>query len=185
MPEPPDDPEGVAFFETNIRPLLVENCQGCHGPDKQKAGLRLDSRAAVLAGGDLGPAIEPGEPDASLLIDAVRYDGFVQMPPKSKLTDNQIAALTKWVAQGATWPESNTSGTTAPSGADNDAFDLAARAQHWSFQAVRRPRVPDVNDTSWPLSTIDQFLLARLEAEELHPRQTPIVVPGCVASRST
>src|SRR5262249_33443181 len=95
------DPAASAFFEAEVRPILVGRCQTCHGPDKAKAGLRLDSRAAILAGGESGPAIVAGEPGGSLLIDAINYGDLHQMPPKSKLPDREIAALTRWVAMGA------------------------------------------------------------------------------------
>ena len=96
--------ESAQFFESQVRPLLIQNCQSCHGEKKQEAGLRLDSRDALLTGGDTGPSIVPGKPDESLLIQAVRHDGEIKMPPKKKLAESQIAALTRWVETGATWP---------------------------------------------------------------------------------
>ena len=97
--------EAARFFETEVRPLLVSRCYECHGPDsKGEGGLRLDSRAAALMGGDSGPAIVPGSPDESLLIDAVRYGDVFKMPPKSKLPDDEINRLVAWVRQGAAWP---------------------------------------------------------------------------------
>src|SRR6516165_2069188 len=79
------DPAALEFFEKNVRPILATRCQGCHGPAKQKGGLRLDARAAVLAGGAAGPAVVPGDPASSLLVDAINYGETRQMPPKSKL----------------------------------------------------------------------------------------------------
>ncbi len=102
-PERADGAAGVEFFEREVRPLLVSRCQECHGPAKVKGGLRLDSRAAVLAGGRSGPAVVPGQPDESLLIDAINHGDVVRMPPKAKLPDREIAALTRWVAIGAPW----------------------------------------------------------------------------------
>src|SRR5262245_24303804 len=93
-----------AFFENQVRPLLVKACQECHGPTKQKSSLRVDSRAALLRGGDEGPAIVPGQPAKSLLIKAVGHQGDLHMPPKGKLSDGQIAVLTRWVQMGAPWP---------------------------------------------------------------------------------
>src|SRR5687768_10566710 len=81
---------GDDFFEKNVRPLLVDNCLNCHGPKKQMAGLRLDGRDAMLKGGDTGPALKPGDPVASLLIQAVKQSGDLKMPPKKKLTLQQI-----------------------------------------------------------------------------------------------
>src|SRR3954454_10491499 len=99
----PADPAALEFFETSVRPVLVERCQGCHGPAKQKGGLRLDSRESILAGGSTGPAIVPGKPEASLLVDAINYGELYQMPPKTKLPAGEIAVLTRWVKEGARW----------------------------------------------------------------------------------
>src|SRR5687767_6984090 len=88
-PAPVAADDSAEFFEKRIRPLLVEHCHGCHGPAKQKASLRLDSRAAVLEGGDNGPAVTPGKPDDSRLVQAVRYEGELKMPPKGKLAEQQ------------------------------------------------------------------------------------------------
>ncbi len=101
-------PADLQFFEAKIRPLLVEKCYQCHSKesDKVKGGLLLDSREAVLAGGNTGPALIPGKPDESLLIQAIRYkDEDLQMPPKGeKLSDQHIADLTEWVRRGAPDP---------------------------------------------------------------------------------
>ena len=93
--------DGVAFFEARVRPVLVEKCYGCHGADKQKGGLRLDSRDALRTGGDSGPAIVPGKPDESRLVRAIRHaDKSLKMPPDKKLPAEQVADLERWVAQG-------------------------------------------------------------------------------------
>ena len=97
------DPSDVEFFEKKVRPILITRCQGCHGADKQKGGLRLDARATVLAGGSTGPAVVPGNPKESLLVDAINYGETYQMPPKSKLPPEEIATLTEWVQRGAPW----------------------------------------------------------------------------------
>ena len=98
-----DDPAAIEFFEKSVRPILVERCQGCHGASKQKGGLRLDSRQPRIAGGSTGPAVVPGKPEKSLLVDAINYGELYQMPPKSKLPAEEIDALTRWVKQGAVW----------------------------------------------------------------------------------
>ena len=85
--------------------MLADNCLECHGAEKHKGGLRLDGRDAMLKGGETGPVVVPGKPDESPLIEAIRYEGDVQMPPKGKLKDEEIAALTDWVKRGAFWPE--------------------------------------------------------------------------------
>lgn len=93
-----------AFFEERIGPLLLKNCLLCHGGRKIRNGLEVTSRAALLKGGEHGPAVVPGAPERSLLIRAVRYDGKFHMPPKGKLEDGQIADLVDWVKRGAPWP---------------------------------------------------------------------------------
>src|SRR6185437_15972788 len=152
--------EGLDFFESNVRPLLVEHCQKCHGPKKQEAGLRLDTRQAALEGGDSGPALAPGKPDESLLIAAVRYVGEVQMPPSGKLKDRQIAALAEWVRLGAPWPAS-------PPPAHENLAEVQGR--HWAFQPISRPAPPTVQNVAWEQTPIDRFVLAKLEAAGLAP----------------
>src|SRR6187431_67198 len=100
------DPPGAEFFETRVRPVLVENCQKCHGAKKQEGGLRLDSRAGLLKGGDSGPALVPGDPAKSRLIESVHYkNDDMQMPPKGKLPDAAVKDLEAWVKAGAPWPD--------------------------------------------------------------------------------
>src|SRR5437762_4115191 len=105
-------PEQEKLFEEKVRPLLAANCFECHGAKKQESGLRLDSRAAVIEGGDSGErAVVPGDPDRSLLIKAVNHVGDYHMPPKRKLADEEIAALTEWVKAGVPWPAAATPAT--------------------------------------------------------------------------
>ena len=151
--------EDAEAFEKEIRPLLVENCRKCHGADKQKGGLRVDSRKSLVEGGETGPAIEPGHPDRSLLIRAVRHRGELKMPPDRRLRDDQIAALERWIASGAPWP------------AGDRAVDRSeeARRRHWAFQLVRDPAPPSVRRGEWCRTPIDTFILARLEKAGLEP----------------
>jgi len=97
------DPEAIKYFEAKVRPILAESCFKCHGPAKQKGGLRLDSRAGVLEGGENGPAVVPGRRDESLLVEAIHYEGL-EMPPGGKLDPEKLAILTRWVEMGAPWP---------------------------------------------------------------------------------
>ena len=158
--------EDLEFFEKKIRPLLVESCHECHGADKQKANLRLDSREAVLKGGDSGPAVDPGNPDESLLIEAVNYLGDTQMPPKGKLEDEKINDLKEWIQRGAPWPKEKPKGAT-PS---RDEFDLAARkASQWALQPVRVAEPPMVADPAWSTTAVDRFLKAKLDEAGLKP----------------
>ena len=94
--KPPDARE-IEFFETKIRPILANHCIACHGPEKQKAGLRLDASDSMRVGGDSGPIIEPGKPEDSLLVETVGYESVTRMPPKGKLAPEQVEALTEWV----------------------------------------------------------------------------------------
>lgn len=158
-------PDDIEFFEKKIRPLLVEACQKCHGAEKQQGGLRLDSRDAAFKGGDIGAPIQPGKPAESLLIEAIRYDGDIKMPPKGKLEDEQIALLTEWVKRGAPWP----SDRAVKPNAKND-FDLAARkAAQWCFRPLQDPIPPTVQSNVWPQLPINRFILAKLEAAGLTP----------------
>ena len=98
-----DDAE---FFEAKVRPVLATHCVSCHGPEKQKAGLRLDTPEGMKKGGESGPVVSPGKPEASRLVEAITYhDDSLQMPPKRKMGDPEIEALTRWVKAGALWPE--------------------------------------------------------------------------------
>src|SRR5262245_15147197 len=100
---PADDRAQEEFFESKVRPVIASRCLLCHGREKSKGGLRLDSREAVMKGAESGPVVLPGKPEESRLIAAVRYQGDVHMPPKGKLADDEIAALTAWVKHGAHW----------------------------------------------------------------------------------
>lgn len=162
--------ESIEFFEREVRPLLVEQCQKCHGPHAQKGKLRIDSRAALLIGGDTGPAVVPGKPEESLLIDAVSYGDLYQMPPSGKLADKQIAVFRRWVEQGAPWP--GDLAAISPGGQPSTArpaFDLTERAKHWAFQPLDKQAPPAVSDQTWPRSEIDHYILARMEAAGLSP----------------
>lgn len=160
------------FFERQIRPLLVENCQACHGPKQQKGGLRLDSRAGVLAGGDSGPAVVPGQPQQSLLIEAVKHEGDIKMPPNGRLSQVQIEALTRWVAEGAVWPGDRSPARSADKAETSSSGRLEFTEEQqsfWAFQPLVDCQPPEVEHVEWVRSPIDRFVLARLEAEGLVP----------------
>src|SRR6056297_1349271 len=125
-------------FEKAIRPVLVRECIRCHGPEKQQGGLRLDSRQGWADGGDSGAAIVPGDPPASLLIEAMRYEGY-EMPPRGKLDDKTLAAFETWVAQGAFDPREG-AGLDGEEGPPT----VAEGKTFWAFQPPRAPAVPDV-----------------------------------------
>ena len=155
--EKPAAPEQIRFFETSIRPLLVDHCQKCHGPKKQRADLRLDSRARILKGGESGPAAIPGHPEKSLLIKVVRHlDDVPQMPEGKKLADREIADLVRWVQMGLPYPEALAAPPADPK-------------QWWAFQSPRPPEVPKTRSVDWPQTPLDHFILAKLEARGLKP----------------
>jgi mono/diheme cytochrome c family protein len=165
-PSAKPDPALVEFFEGKVRPVLETHCINCHGPTKQKAGLRLDSRAALIKGGDSGPTIEPGRPEASRLIEAVNHSADLQMPPKGKLKGPEVEALSKWVRDGAVWPEATAEVRTASNvGPIITPQDRA----FWAFRPVENPPIPGVKDESWPKGAIDRFVLEQLEAKGLRP----------------
>jgi hypothetical protein len=152
----PEEP-AVRFFETKIRPVLAEHCWSCHGPNKQRGGLRFDSRQGMLAEGDHGPAVMPGEPDKSFLLHAVRQNGEIKMPPKGKLTPEAIHDLATWIKMGAPWPAVNVPVATE------------SWRSHWAFQPVRNPAAPTPKDRSWRRNSIDDFILDGLESNGLQP----------------
>jgi cytochrome c553 len=158
-----DKDDGIAFFEAKIRPVLAEQCYSCHGEKKQRGKLRLDSKDAVLKGGDTGPAIVPGKADQSLLIKAIRQQGDLKMPEGNRLPDKVIADFEKWIAMGA--PDPRTAGAPAVAA----GIDWTAARHFWAFQPPHKPDVPRVQSSAWVKTPVDRFILAKLEAEGLRP----------------
>jgi len=157
-----DEAHAIEFFEKEVRPVLVERCLKCHGPEKQWAGLRLDSRDALLKGGDSGPALTPGDADASELLKRLtEADDSLRMPPEDdgdRLTPRQVEAIAEWIRRGAAWPASG-----------DDNAKKADPFQHWAFQPVRRPELPEVSRPEWCETPVDRFILAGLDAAGLAP----------------
>src|SRR5262245_58216420 len=159
--------KAVEFFEKSIRPVLAENCFNCHSDRKQKAGLRLDSRQAMVTGGETGPAIVPGHPEQSLLLKALHYNDELKMPPKGQLRAEQIAALTTWIKQGAVWPQAAQEARPVLPGTN---FKITPKDRaFWSLPPVANPPVPRRNDSAWSKTYIDHFILAKLEQKQLRP----------------
>ncbi|MFO0806832.1 MAG: PSD1 and planctomycete cytochrome C domain-containing protein [Gemmataceae bacterium] len=160
------DAAAIAYFEKNVRPLLVEHCHSCHSAkaNKTKGGLALDSREAILAGGEKGPAVDPGKPEKSLLIAAVKAADGEQMPPKKRLTAQQIAVLEKWIRDGAAFPQ----GAKAAAATATDPTSAEARG-FWSFQPLKTHAAPAVRNANWPKKPIDAFILAAMEQRKLSP----------------
>jgi cytochrome c553 len=170
-----DDAAKLAFFESRIRPVLVEHCAACHSADavaakKLKGGLRVDTHAALLTGGDSGPAIVPGKPNQSPLLEALRYETF-EMPPSGRLPDKVIADFEKWIADGAVDPRED-DGTTVAARATASTIDFdAARAEFWAYEQPQRRPQPEVERADWVRRPHDGFVLARMEAEGLAPAE--------------
>ncbi|MDH3582717.1 MAG: DUF1549 domain-containing protein, partial [Phycisphaerae bacterium] len=160
-------PANKALFERHVRPILVKHCYECHSAEakKIKGGLLLDSLEGWMNGGDSGEVIEPGHPEKSLLIEAVRYDDpDMEMPPKYKLRDSEIAVLTRWVKVGAPDPR-----TGASAGPARRTIDVEAGRKFWSFQPVSKPQIPRPQRNEWARTDIDRLVLARLESASLAP----------------
>ena len=159
----------VAFFEQKIRPVLVSQCYECHSSTalakkKLKGGLRVDTRDAMLEGGDSGPALEPEKPEESLILEVLRYDDVVKMPPKRKLSDAVIADFANWIKMGAPDPR-----RAAAAPARREGIDLEAGRKHWAYHPVTGIAPPSVKNREWPRNEIDRFVLAGLEAKGLEP----------------
>jgi hypothetical protein len=154
---------GWEFFEKEVRPVLVERCYECHSVEagKKKGGLLMDSRAALLKGGDSGPALKAGDPEKSRIIEAVRYHNQdMQMPPKGALPKSEIAVLEKWVAMGAPDPRVDVAGKSAGAAKGTEGAE-----KHWSFQPVTRPVVPKAAEGG--RNAVDAFVQARLAEKGL------------------
>jgi mono/diheme cytochrome c family protein len=163
-------PEQIEFFEKHVRPVLIERCFECHSSDAEdvEAGLLIDSRQALLTGGESGPAIVPGNPKKSLLIQSIRYLSF-EMPPKGKLRPNEIASLVKWVKMGAPWPRDGATPVNVATAGEKPLDWKTLRQEHWAFRPVASPAPPQVKNTTWPQGDIDRFVLTRLESSGLKP----------------
>jgi len=158
--------EEVKFFEGQVKPILQKHCLKCHGRgDSIKGGLRLTSRAGLLKGGETGLAVSLAEPNESLLLQAVNYQGY-EMPPGGKLPQPLIDVLTKWIKMGVPWPpgESIVEGDLGGPPQVNEVT-----RNHWSFQPVERPQLPSVQRADWIRAPIDRFVLAKLETAGLEP----------------
>ena len=143
--------------------MLAKNCYGCHGPDQQQSGLRVDGRDALLKGGKRGPALVPGAPDQSLLVKAIRHDGL-KMPVGSRLKDSEIAAFEEWIRNDAPWPSAAISKTTSR----KERYQHLAR-EHWAFQRVSTQTPPSVSNPAWSKTALDRFIFARLQQSGLSP----------------
>jgi len=147
-------------FAAQVRPLLMKYCSECHGAKEQKSGFRADLGSALLEGGNSGKAIEPGKPDESLLVKSLLGgDDVIAMPPKDpKPSKEEIELIRKWIAEGASVPPD-----------EPPATEEKVKSSHWSFQPIQRAALPEVNQKEWVRNPIDQFVLAKLEAQGMRP----------------
>jgi len=161
-------PEQLAFFESKIRPVLVQHCYSCHSAEalaggKLKAELLLDSRPGMEKGGESGPAVVPGDKEASLILAALKHEGF-DMPPAGKLPDQVIADFEQWVEMGAPDPRNEPAATL-----DERVIDAAAGRRHWAYRRLGPVSPPQIADSGWVRNDVDRFILARLQAEGISP----------------
>jgi hypothetical protein len=164
----PGEADSARLFREKIAPVLKAECFSCHSADAKKlrGGLRLDSREALLQGGDSGPAVVPGKARESLLVQAIRHQDEIAMPPrKPRLPEPTIADFETWVNAGAVY---SAAGDSSSSGAS----PMQVAREHWAFLPVKRPRPPAIADASWVKSPIDAFVLSRLEARRWRPAPT-------------
>ena len=171
-PKPPEfTKEQVAFYTEKVAPVLKVNCLKCHGndPKKLRGEFDLRTRAAVLKGGETGPAAVPGKPKDSLLIQAINHakDGYA-MPPDGKLTADEIAVLTKWVTDGLAYPTDRLGDATAGHDPKKKTFTDEQR-KYWAYQPVRRPPVPVNRDTKGSAHPVDAFLQVKWAEKKLTP----------------
>ena len=159
-----NDAEGIEFFEKHIRPVLVESCYECHSDQagESKGGLKLDARPAIEAGGQSGTVLIKGDPEKSLLIKAIKHqDPELKMPSKGpKLSAGTIAHFEAWIAMGAPDPRDS---------ADGHSLIEQKAENHWSFQPIQMPGLPEVENDSWPQRVLDRFVLSNLEERNMHP----------------
>lgn len=162
------EPEQLAFFESKIRPVLIQECYGCHSnkTGNARGGLRLDTRQLIELGGESGAAVVPGDPDASSLLSAMKYADF-EMPPGGQLPQRVIDDFQKWIEMGAPDPRDTKtqefrSGITADDIAD-------AKQEFWAYRAPDAGQLPDVQDADWPVTDVDRYVLAALESSDMSP----------------
>ncbi len=149
----------AVFYDSTVGPIFRNNCFACHTGKNLTSGLSLETQQSINRGGNRGAAVNKDQPSASLLLAAIRQTGDApKMPPGRKLTEEQIAAIEKWIAAGLPMPASTEQQASKRKGAD-----------HWSFQAPKKPTLPGVSDRSWVKSELDYFILAKLETAKLKP----------------
>jgi len=167
-------PEQREFFENKIRPVLVKECYDCHSEErgKNKGELTVDTRDGIRAGGDRGPAVVPGKPEESILINAIRQVGQLRMPPDSRggiLPDDVIADFEKWVKEGAPDPRDSAKIVSDRTARPEKEVNWEQERQYWAFKKPKAVAPPKVANEKWPKTEVDRFVLAKLESKGLKP----------------
>jgi hypothetical protein len=164
-------PADLEHFESKIRPVLVERCYQCHGadPERIRAGLALVDAEGLRAGGDSGAVIVPGAPDDSLLVEVLRYEGPIKMPPDGRLPAAVVADFEQWITRGAPDPRSTDTPVVAARSDSGGAYDFGPGREHWAYRPMARAEPPTIENEAWVRGPIDRFILARLEADGLAP----------------
>src|SRR6266478_9001780 len=161
-------PAPTEFFEKKIRPLLVANCQACHNSKMKSAGLDLGTAEGFQHGGQNGPVVVEGNPEASRLLKVIGYSESIKMPPTGKLKDEEIADITTWVKMGAAWTGAPPAAPAPPTRGQSREFTSAEKT-FWAFQPVKDPAPLSVKNDSWIQTPVDRFILAKLEEKGLKP----------------
>jgi mono/diheme cytochrome c family protein len=164
-------PEQAEFFEKRIRPLFAANCQKCHSADAQVAGLDMSSAEGFLRGGESGPLVNKDKPEESKLLKVINYDENPKMPPTGKLKTDEIEAISQWVKMGAPWPAAATAAAPAKTWPKNSSVRAFTDDEKnwWAFQPMRDFAPPQVKNSAWVKTPIDNFVLAKLEEKGLKP----------------
>ncbi|MCW1915647.1 DUF1553 domain-containing protein [Luteolibacter sp. GHJ8] len=169
--------EGVEFFRTEVKPILEQNCFKCHGGTdekghpKVKSGLQLLSRKGLMKGGAHGAAINESEPAKSLLLEVISYQNEdLQMPPRGKLAEEEIAKITKWLEMGAPWTPEDAELMVEVHDPLAGVTEVNEKTKaHWSYKPMERPPVPQVADAAWNANPVDAFLRAKIDEKGLQP----------------
>ena len=161
---------GAEFFETRIRPVLSSQCYSCHSSSSRAGGLALDTNAGLRKGGDGGSVLDPGNPAGSRLIQALAYSNQnLRMPPSGKLPEQVLADFRQWVTMGA--PDPRNVANTATAAAPLKGMPIEDGRKWWSFLPVKRYQAPQVSDPRWVRTSIDPFILEKLDQAHLGPSQ--------------
>lgn len=171
-PDAPQDPDALAFFEKEVRPILDKRCVRCHGGDKVEGGLNFATRDLMLKGGVSGAVIDWDRPEKSLLVVAIKYTDFeYEMPPSGKLPQAEIETLTNWVKAGLPWTPGEKGYLADPGGAveAEGPPSIEEGKDYWAYRPLVKPEVPEVDDPAWSGHPIDAFIYDKLAAEGLEP----------------